>query len=51
VRLSRFFPQTSSDDDAAPRRRVLLWALVAAAIVVGLVLYFKYERQITPLIG
>jgi hypothetical protein len=51
VRLSRFFPQASSDAAAVPRRRVLLWALVAAAIVVGVVLYFKYERQITPLIG
>jgi F0F1-type ATP synthase membrane subunit b/b' len=30
---------------------VLLWALVAVGIVVGLVLYFIYERQITPLVG
>jgi hypothetical protein len=29
----------------------VVWALVAVAIVVGLVLYFVYERQITPLVG
>jgi hypothetical protein len=51
VRLSRLLPQSSPDDEAVPLRRVLLWGLVAVAIVVGLVLYFVYERQITPLVG
>ena len=51
VRLSRLLPKSSSDEEAVPLRRVLLWALVAVGIVVGLVLYFIYERQITPLVG
>jgi type VI protein secretion system component VasF len=51
VRLSRLLPRSSSDDEAVPLRRVVVWGLVAAAIVVGLVLYFIYERQITPLVG
>jgi len=25
--------------------------VVAVSIIVGVVLYFKYERQITPLVG
>lgn len=32
-------------------RRVLLWSLVAAAIVTGIILYFRYERMLTPLVG
>ena len=51
VRLSRLLPKSSSSEDAIPLRRVVVWALVAVAIVVGLVLYFVYERQITPLVG
>jgi type VI protein secretion system component VasF len=51
VRLSRLLPQASSDEEAVPLRRVLVWALVAVAILVGLVLYFMYGRRITPLVG
>jgi hypothetical protein len=51
MRLSRFLPKWSSDEDAVSLRRVLLWSAVALSIVIGLVLYFKYERQITPLVG
>jgi hypothetical protein len=43
--------QQPSDVDAIPLRRVLLWALVGVAIVVGVVLYFRYERLIVPLLG
>jgi type VI protein secretion system component VasF len=51
VRLSRLLPKSSSDEEVIPLRRLVVWALVAVAIVVGLVLYFVYERQITPLVG
>jgi hypothetical protein len=51
LRLSRFLRRPSSNVDAVPLRRVLLWALVGVALVVGLVLYFRYERQIAPLLG
>ena len=32
-------------------RSVLLWLLVATAVVAGIVLYFRHERTLTPLIG
>ena len=32
-------------------RRTLLWSLVGIAIVAGLVLYFRYGRTLTPLVG
>ena len=40
-----------ADADLVPVRRVLLWTLVGAALVVGVVLYFKYEPLIQPLLG
>jgi hypothetical protein len=51
LRLSRLLPQPSANADAVPLRRVLLWALIGVVLVVGLVLYFRYERQIQPLLG
>ena len=32
-------------------RAWVLWGVVAGAIVVGVVLYFRYERALTPLVG
>lgn len=53
MRLSRVVrsPDTPTDPDAVPLRRVILWIIVAAALVVGVVLYFKYERLLVPLVG
>jgi hypothetical protein len=34
-----------------PVRRILLWSIIGLAIVAGLVLYFRYERTLTPLVG
>ena len=51
MRLSRYLPQRTADDETIPLRRVLVWSAVALSIVVGLVLYFKFGRQVTPLIG
>ena len=39
-----------------PRRggdtvRVVMWGTVLAALVAGLVLYFRYERAVVPLFG
>jgi hypothetical protein len=31
--------------------RAVLWVAVLAALVVGLVMYFQYERAVVPLIG
>jgi type VI protein secretion system component VasF len=52
VRLSRIL--RNPDAPAADHlglRSIVLWTLVGLAIVVGLVLYFRYERTLTPLIG
>jgi hypothetical protein len=52
LRLSRIFrqPEPAPDPDAVPLRRVLVWALVGLVLVAGLVLYFKYERLVAPLL-
>jgi type VI protein secretion system component VasF len=51
--LSRFLrkPAESSSPSDVPARRALLWAIVGAAVVVGLVLYFMYARLLEPLIA
>jgi hypothetical protein len=53
MRLSRILrtPDSPGDDERVPVRRVLLWLIVGAAILAGIVLYFKYERQLTPIVG
>lgn len=52
LRLSRIFgkAETSTDPDAIPVRRALLWAVFGVVLVAGLVLYFKFERVVVPLI-
>ena len=39
----------NEDEERVPRRRLLVWGLIAVAIGVGLVLYFRYEPGIAPL--
>jgi hypothetical protein len=53
VRLSRFLrpDDSQSADETIPLRRVLFWVLVWIGIVVGIVLYFRYARLLTPLLG
>jgi hypothetical protein len=47
-------PQISSSGPAKVERtsvlRVVLWAAVAVALVVGIVLFFRYTRLMTPLL-
>ena len=52
LRFSRIFrdPGLPPDPDAVPLRRTLLWLLFGAAVIAGLVLYFKYERLVVPLL-
>jgi hypothetical protein len=52
LRLSRIFRRsdTTADRDAVPLGRALLWALFGVVLLVGLVLYFKYERVVLPLL-
>ena len=41
----------ATEDDAIPVRSVLLWSLVGIVVITGIILYFKYERQLTPIVG
>jgi hypothetical protein len=52
LRLSRIFRRsgTTADPDAVPLGRALLWVLFGVVLLVGLVLYFKYERVVLPLL-
>jgi hypothetical protein len=42
--------ETRVDPDAVPLGRAVLWGLFGVAVLVGLVLYFKYERLVAPLL-
>jgi hypothetical protein len=52
MRLSRLFQleDVTSDSESVPMRRTLFWILVWAAILVGVVLFFKYARFLAPLL-
>lgn len=41
----------AAPDDRLPIRALLLWSLVGIAVVVGVVMYFRHARALTPLIG
>jgi type VI protein secretion system component VasF len=44
-------PDESHDEQRAPTRRAVLWGLIGVAVVVGVVLYFQYERVLAPLVS
>jgi hypothetical protein len=52
MRLSRLFrlEDVASTEESVPMRRTLFWILVWAAILAGVVLFFKYARFLTPLL-
>ena len=53
LRLSRILhPEEKRPlEDTIPLRRTLFWVLIWIAIIVGIILYFKYQRLLTPLLG
>ena len=53
VRLPRILrpSEPSTNPDAVPFGRALLWGLFGVVLLVGLVLYFKYERVVAPLLS
>jgi hypothetical protein len=53
LRLSRIVRRSPSttDPDAVPLVRVLSWGLFGLVLLIGLVLYFKYERVVVPLLS
>jgi type VI protein secretion system component VasF len=40
-----------SEEDRVPRRRAILWGLIGVAILLGVYLYFQYERVLAPLVS
>lgn len=40
-----------SPSGRVPLRRVAMWLLVATALVVGIVLFFRFGRDVSPLLG
>jgi hypothetical protein len=40
-----------SGDQRVSIRRAVLWGLIGVAILVGVVLYFQYERVLAPLVS
>ena len=52
MRFSRNLRDEGSppDPDAVSPRRALLWLLFGAVVIAGLVMYFKYERLVVPLL-
>jgi hypothetical protein len=54
VRFNRFLrhpDETPPRPSTVPVRRALMWGLIAAAIILGLVLYFLYARLLQPLVS
>ena len=53
MRLSRIVRRSDTDLNAevVPLRRAIMWGVVGVAILVGLVLYFKYARLLSPLLA
>lgn len=39
------------DDGRIPMRRAVLWGLIGLVILVGVYLYFQYERVLAPLVS
>jgi hypothetical protein len=53
LRLSKILrsSKSTSDSDAIPLRRALLWLMVGVVLLIGLGLYFRYERLVVPLLS
>ena len=53
LRLSRILrPEDGKHlDETVSLRRALVWVLVWVGLLVGVALYFKYARLLTPLLG
>jgi hypothetical protein len=43
-------PDEPSGEQRVSLRRALLWGLIGVAILVGVYLYFHYERVLAPLV-
>ena len=39
------------DEQRVPVRRAVMWALIGVVVLVGVYLYFQYERVLAPLVS
>jgi hypothetical protein len=44
-------PDDSSDEQGVSKRRAVFWGLIGVAVLVGVYLYFQYERVLAPLVA
>jgi hypothetical protein len=53
LRLSRILrlEDKANLDETVPLRRAFIWVLVWIGLIVGVALYFKYARLLSPLLG
>ena len=51
MRISEIQQQLPPEEQSVPVRRALVWSLLLVVIIAGIVFYFRYERQLQPLIG
>ena len=42
-------PPETSDEQRLPLRRALVWAVIGLVVLIGVLLYFRYERVLAPL--
>jgi len=51
TRQVRSETEISDSDSPVPYRKIVLWVVVGLAVVVGVVMYFKYSHLLAPLLG
>ena len=53
MRLSRVLKPNDIkyQDETIPMRRIVIWVIVWVGILSGIVMYFKYARLLTPMLG
>ncbi|MFN2564780.1 MAG: hypothetical protein ABR499_07200 [Gemmatimonadaceae bacterium] len=39
------------EEQRVPMRRAVIWGVIGVAVVVGVYLYFQYERVLAPLLS
>ena len=44
-------PEDPAGENRVSLRRAMLWGMIGVAILVGVYLYFRYERVLAPLVS
>jgi hypothetical protein len=50
MRISEIQQQLPPEEQSVPVRRALAWSLLLVVIAVGVLLYFRYARELVPLL-